>query len=164
MHVCVCVCINVYVKFYIVCLYIYIYLLSTGSITVSRRLSCSTACGVFLDSGLNPCSLNWQVNPEPLGHQGSPFFSSFIVCVLEKEMAAHSSVLARGSHGQRSLVGCCPWDHTQSDTTEATEHACLPWRRKWQPTPVLLPGESQGQRILVGDLWGRTKSDTTEAT
>ena len=39
------------------------------------------------------------------------------------------------------------------------------WRRKWQPTPVFLPGESQGQRSLVGcHLWGRTESDTTEAT
>ena len=41
----------------------------------------------------------------------------------------------------------------------------LPWGRKWQPTPVFLPGESQGQRSLVGcHLWGRTESDTTEAT
>ena len=39
------------------------------------------------------------------------------------------------------------------------------WRRKWQPTPVFLPGESQGQRSLVGcRLWGRTESDTTAAT
>ena len=39
------------------------------------------------------------------------------------------------------------------------------WRRKWQPTPVFLPGESQRQRSLVGcRLWGRTESDTTEAT
>ena len=39
------------------------------------------------------------------------------------------------------------------------------WRRKWQPTPVFLPGESQGQGSLVGcHLWGRTESDTTEAT
>ena len=38
------------------------------------------------------------------------------------------------------------------------------WRRKWQPTPVFLPGESQGWRSLVGcRLWGRTESDTTEA-
>ena len=36
--------------------------------------------------------------------------------------------------------------------------------RKWQPTPVFLPGESQGQRSLVGCLWGLTESDTTEAT
>ena len=39
------------------------------------------------------------------------------------------------------------------------------WRRKWQLTPVFLPGESQGLGSLVGcRLWGRTESDTTEAT
>ena len=39
------------------------------------------------------------------------------------------------------------------------------WKRKWQPTPVFLPGESQGRGSLVGCcLWGRTESDTTEAT
>ena len=39
------------------------------------------------------------------------------------------------------------------------------WRSKWQPTPVFLPGESQGWGSLVGCcLWGRTESDTTEAT
>ena len=39
------------------------------------------------------------------------------------------------------------------------------WRRKWQPTPVFLPRESQGPAGLVGcRLWGRTESDTTEAT
>ena len=39
------------------------------------------------------------------------------------------------------------------------------WRRKQQHTPVFLPGESQGWRSLVGcHLWGRTESDTTEAT
>ena len=37
------------------------------------------------------------------------------------------------------------------------------WRRQWQPTPVFLPGESQGRGSLVGcHLWGRTESDTTE--
>ena len=39
------------------------------------------------------------------------------------------------------------------------------WRRKWQTTPVFLPGESQGQGSLVGySLWGRTELDTTEET
>ena len=39
------------------------------------------------------------------------------------------------------------------------------WRRKWQPTPLFLPGESQGQGSLVGcRLWGCTESDTTEVT
>ena len=45
------------------------------------------------------------------------------------------------------------------------EHREVKWRRKWQPTPVFLPGESQGQGSLVGcRLWGRTELDTTEAT
>ena len=39
------------------------------------------------------------------------------------------------------------------------------WRRKWQPTPMFLPGESQGRGSLAGcRLWGRTESDTPEAT
>ena len=37
--------------------------------------------------------------------------------------------------------------------------------KEWQPTPVFLPGESQGWRSLVGcRLWGHTESDTTEVT
>ena len=39
----------------------------------------------------------------------------------------------------------------------------IPWRRAWQPTPVFLPGESHGQRSLVGySPQGRKESDTTE--
>ena len=39
------------------------------------------------------------------------------------------------------------------------------WRRKWQCTPVFLPGESQGQGSLLGcHLWGRTESDRTEVS
>ena len=39
------------------------------------------------------------------------------------------------------------------------------WRRKWRPTPVFLPGESQGRGSLVGCcLWGCAESDTTEVT
>ena len=39
----------------------------------------------------------------------------------------------------------------------------IPWRRKWQPTPVLLPGKSHGWRSLVGySPWGHKESDMTE--
>ena len=49
--------------------------------------------------------------------------------------------------------------------TRLSDFTFMLWRRKWQPTPVFLPGESQGQGSLVGcRLWGRTESDTTEAT
>ena len=41
----------------------------------------------------------------------------------------------------------------------------IPWRRAWQPTPVFLPGESHGQRILVGyGPQGHKESDKTEVT
>ena len=49
---------------------------------------------------------------------------------------------------------------------QATSLSLFPfmrWRRKWQPTPVFSPWESQGWGSLVGCcLWGRTESDTTE--
>ena len=49
--------------------------------------------------------------------------------------------------------------------TRLSDFTFMHWRRKWQPTPVFLPGESQGQRSLLGCcLWGRTESDTTDAT
>ena len=41
----------------------------------------------------------------------------------------------------------------------------IPWRRKWQPTPVFLPGESQGQKSLVGySPWSCKELDMTEVT
>ena len=41
----------------------------------------------------------------------------------------------------------------------------IPWRRKWQPTPVFLSGESHGQRSLVGySLWGHKEPDTDRET
>ena len=41
----------------------------------------------------------------------------------------------------------------------------IPWRRAWQPAPVFFPGESHGQRSLVGySPWGHTESDPTEVT
>ena len=36
-------------------------------------------------------------------------------------MATHSMFLPGESQGQGTLVGCCPWGHTESDTTEATQ-------------------------------------------
>ena len=66
------------------------------------------------------------------------------------------------SHGWRSLVGCSPWGHKESDTYWATSLSCL---GEGNGNPVFLPGESQGWRSLVGcHLWGRRESDTTEAT
>ena len=38
----------------------------------------------------------------------------------------------------------------------------MPWRRKWQPSPVFLPGKSHGERSLAGySPWSRKESDST---
>ena len=46
---------------------------STGSIVVTHGLSCSEACGIFPDQGLNPYLLHWQAGPLPLSHHSSRF-------------------------------------------------------------------------------------------
>ncbi|KAJ8790918.1 hypothetical protein J1605_021012 [Eschrichtius robustus] len=43
-----------------------------GSAIVAHGPSCSAACGIFPDQGLNPCPLHWQADSQPLRHQGSP--------------------------------------------------------------------------------------------
>ena len=44
---------------------------SIDSVVVVHRLSCSAACGIFPDQGLNPCPGHWQVNSYPLHYQGN---------------------------------------------------------------------------------------------
>ena len=52
-----------------------------GSAIVAHGLSCSAACGIFPDQGLNPCALHWQADSQPLRHQGSPRMI-FICCLM----------------------------------------------------------------------------------
>ena len=79
-------------------------------------------------------------------------------------MAAHSSCLENpvdGGAWQAAVHGVAKSWIPLSDFTFTFMH----WRRKWQPTPVFLPGESKGRGSLVGcRLWGRTELDTTEVT
>ena len=83
-------------------------------------------------------------------------------------MAPHSSTLAwkipwTEEPGRLQSMGLGRVGHDW--TTSLSLFTFLHWRRKWQPTPVFLPGESQGRGSLVGCcLRGRTESDTTEAT
>ena len=86
----------------------------------------------------------------------------------EKAMAPHSSTLAwkipwTEEPGRLQSMGS--WRVGHDFETSLSLFTFMHWRRKWQPTPVFLPGESQGRGSLVGcRLWGRTESDTTEAT
>ena len=53
---------------------------SAGSAVVVHRPSCSVACEILLDQGSNLCPLNWQVDSQPLRHQGSPWASYVLIC------------------------------------------------------------------------------------
>ena len=94
--------------------------------------------------------------------------SSFLTSILEKAIATHSSTLAwkipwTEEPGRLQSTGS--WRVRHDWVTSLSLFTLMHWRRKWQPTPVFLPGESQGRGSLVGcHLWGRTESDTTEAT
>ena len=87
---------------------------------------------------------------------------------VEKEMATHSSTLGwkipwMEEPGRLQSMGSGRVRHDWA--TSLSLFTFMHWRRKWQPTPVFLPGESQGQQSLVGcRLWGRTELDMTEVT
>ena len=83
-------------------------------------------------------------------------------------MAPHSSTFAWKIPWTEEPGGLQSMGSLESDMTERLHFdfsLFMHWRRKWQPTPVSLPGESQGRGSLVGcRLWGRTESNMTEAT
>ena len=87
---------------------------------------------------------------------------------LEKAMAPHSSTLAwkiprTEEPGGLQSTGSLRVGHEWA--TSLSLSTFMHWRRKWQPTPVFLPGESQGRGSLEGcHLWGRTESNTTDVT
>jgi len=67
--------------------------------------------------------------------------------------------LSNGSSSKESTCQCRRFERYKFDFWVRK----IPWRRKWQPTPVFLPGEFHGQRNLVGySPWGLKESDTTE--
>ena len=126
---------------------------------------------MFPDQGSNPCPLYWEADSYPLHHQGilsslasvlkqvsesSSFLRLNIVSLHVYTIFCLSIHLLRWLSWQRACQQCRrprfdPWIGK------------IPWRRKWQLTPGLLPGKSHGLRSLVGySPWGRKESDTTE--
>ena len=96
------------------------------------------------------------------------YFWGHLLLFAEKAMAPHSSILAwkipwMEEPGRLQSKGSRRVGHDWA--TSLSLFTFTHWRRKWQPTLVLLPGESQGLGSLVGcQLWGCTESDTTEVT
>ena len=85
---------------------------------------------------------------------------------LEKATATHSSTLAwkipwMEEPGRLQSMGSLRVRHDWA--TSLWLFTFMHWRKKWQPTPVFLPGESHGQKSLVGcSPWGHKMSNTTK--
>ena len=95
------------------------------------------------------------------------FCSMQLAIAMEKAVAPHSSTLAwkipwTEEPGRLRSMGSLRVSHDWA--TSLSLFTFMHWRRKWQPTPVFLPGESQGRGSLVGCRLWSPESDTTEAT
>ena len=114
---------------------------------------------------VNCLPLLWSPNLLPLT---SSVFSWRCYSRTEKAMAPHSSTLAwkiPWTEEPGGLQSTGSWRVRHDWATSLSLFTFTHWRRKWQPTPVFLPGESQGLGSLVScHPWGHTESDTTEAT
>ena len=113
------------------------------------------------------CKLNKQDDNIQPWRTPFPIWNQ-LVSVTEKAMAPHSSTLAwkipwAEEPGRLQSMGSLRVGHDWGISLSL--FTFMHWRRKWQPTPVFLPGESQGRGSLEGcRLWGRTESDKTETT
>ena len=134
-------------------------------------VSSNTRNSVALQPEYIPCS-HFAIR---LSDSWIPFYSTeswtaltlWLYIITEKAMATHSSTLAwkipwmeepGRLQSMESLRVGQDWVNSLSLFT------FMHCRRKWQPTPVFLPGKSQGRGSLVGGLlWGRTELDMTEA-
>ena len=101
--------------------------------------------GIFPTQGWNPGLLCWQVDSLLQNHQGSPH--QLIYSALEFCCWPHFWGGFPG--GARGKDPAC-WRRRCERCRFDSWVGKIPWRRKWQPTPVCLPGKSHGQRSLVG--------------
>ena len=97
-----------------------------------------------------------------------PLYWFLVDCSNLLLLATHSNTLAwkiPWMEEPSRLQSMGSWRVGHDWLTSLSLFTFMHWRRKWQPTPEFLPGESQGRGSLVGcRLWGCTESDTTEAT
>ena len=138
---------------------------STGrpALSQSRALDFAVACGIFpgQESNYVPCISRWiciHCATKEVLEQNLNIRSQGSVCTLSQGRGSHQSSCTsskllwwlRGKElaCQRRRHRFNPWVRR------------IPWRRKWQPTPVFLPGKSHGQRSLAGyGPWDCKESD-----
>ena len=151
---------------------------------VWRRSPCSNSFFFFFPVSLHSTwdlsfpTRDWTCSPcigstesLSLDHQGSPYDNS----IFHFSRSCHPVFLpvAVGFYPVTTVhIGLPRWPGGKEATCQCRRRKSYrfnpwvwktPWRRKWQPTPVLLPGEFHAQRSLAGySPWGHRQSDTTE--
>jgi len=121
----------------------------------------------FTDDSLLSLLYPWSFNTHhQLDRNSILYLCSGSANIVEKAMAPHSSTLAWRIPWIEEPGGLQSMGSLSSRLSDFTfTFHFHDWRRKWQPTPVFLPGESQGRGSLLGcRLWGRTELDRTEVT
>ena len=124
-----------------------------GSVIVAHGPSCSTACGIFPDQGLNPCPLHWQADSQPLRHQGSPMWACLRPVVCSVSLGAGLSAVSWWWSRPCTFVWQVPTEvmlvlpraHDVDRTCDVLLHVLLPWCQPW---PDLDQGRGGGFRIL----------------
>ena len=131
---------------------------------IKRRLLLGRKAMTNLDSMLESRDITLPIKV----HLVKAMVFPLVMYGSEKAMAPHSSTVAREipwmeEPGRLQSMGSLRVRHDWA--TSLSLPTFMHWRRKWQPTPVFVLGESHGWRSLVGcSPWGRTESDTTEVT
>ena len=115
---------------------------------------CLFLSGTIFEQAFTSCPNNWMVGIS------SMFYTEMNIVSFIYQFNEHL-----WSVGHNTLFLALEYKHDEIILILISLFTFIHWRRKWQPTQVFLPGESQGQRSLVGcRLWGHTESDMTEAT
>ena len=144
----------------------------------SKSFVCSSNIHVFDTFGVNFCIYigrrKWQPTPLflPGESQGRGSLVAAVYRVKQSRTRLKWPSSSRGPILFFYLYAVIPAPFLIHSAKQALVATKLPAKnlpqtkvRKWQPTPVFLPGKSQGRQSLVGCcLWGRTESDTTEVT
>ena len=147
-----------------ICMYAYVY-------CVYKCIACAVlTCFSHIWFFLTPWTITHQA-PLSLGFSRQEYWSGLpcppprdlphpgIEATPPMSLALQVDSLPRLPWWLRQLSVCLQWGRPGFDSWVGK----IPWRRKWQSTPALLPGKSHGWRSLIGySPWGRKESDTTE--
>ena len=158
------------------------YLFSSQIMQIKRRAAVLLKCSIAYRNLLNMFNKNWLKKMFPFK---SLFLKGIPLLMNRKNnfnlkwtiiMVLAIVIFSSGFHPLKDLIAYMSSLNTYP-VWEQVKSSCVDWatslslftflrgRRKWQPTPAFLPGESQGRRSLMCcRLWGHTEPDTTEAT